>query len=338
MIITKQAKINLEDLPNDYSIEVIDFVNKLIQRKPKLRLGKNNINELINHPWFIGFDWDNLLKKKITSPYLIKDIDNYDKKYCLISEKIGEETLNRYKLILKDFLFEENFKNFNMEKIPEELKVIHYTKAENFVSDITPSPLSRNKNSYINYSESKSNSKLMSLQNSIHSSIIDSNKLSNVIINESRNFKQMKKNFSNLNGTFNSIFKKNNNNEKNLFYSRITKSTQRLNKEINNSLNEKLFKKNEKEKSKIKGVNKSYYKSNSVSIINSEKKLPFINLFLPKKKNDNEFFYSKIYKNVNEGISNRKKISKIFNNSIIHKSLNTSRNFPLNNIDKHSHY
>ena len=45
MIITKQAKINLEDLPNDYSIEVIDFVNKLIQRKPKLKLCKNNINE-----------------------------------------------------------------------------------------------------------------------------------------------------------------------------------------------------------------------------------------------------------------------------------------------------
>ena len=40
MIITKQAKITYEDLPENYSYDIIDFVNRLIQRKPSHRLGK----------------------------------------------------------------------------------------------------------------------------------------------------------------------------------------------------------------------------------------------------------------------------------------------------------
>ena len=41
-----------------------DFINNLIQRKPKNRLGKNGIKEVIEHSWFNGYDWNAMKNKK----------------------------------------------------------------------------------------------------------------------------------------------------------------------------------------------------------------------------------------------------------------------------------
>ena len=326
MIITKQAKIYSDDLPKNYSYDVIDFVNRLIQRKPNHRLGKNSINELIEHPWFNGFDWDNLLKKNINSPYVINEFDNYDKKYCLAYEKIGEETLNRYRIILNDCSIEENFKLFNSETIPEELKIIKFNKFD-FNNSNKNFPTSRNKN-YINIyqNKSKSNLKAISSQDS------EINKISNYLL-ETKTLKHLKRTISNLNGTINSTVRAQNafNIEKNLFHSKFSRNNNRSinDNTFNMTRNEKLF----QNKSNI------FHKSKSMSIINvnNEKKLPFIHLSIPKKKNVNEFFYSKINQHMNGDI--KKRISKIYNNSIINKSLNSSRIFFFNNtIDKKSNY
>ena len=58
-------KVNYKDAQN-YSQNCLDFLNKLIISDPKKRIGFKAINELKNHPWFIGFDWKNLEKKKDT--------------------------------------------------------------------------------------------------------------------------------------------------------------------------------------------------------------------------------------------------------------------------------
>jgi serum/glucocorticoid-regulated kinase 1/serum/glucocorticoid-regulated kinase 2 len=63
--LTQQAHIDYDELPNGYHDEAADFINHLIQRKPKNRLGKDSIYELINHPWLEGFDWEELKKKAI---------------------------------------------------------------------------------------------------------------------------------------------------------------------------------------------------------------------------------------------------------------------------------
>ena len=63
LVLTKQAQIDYEDLPEYFMYESADFVNGLIQRKPKNRLGKNGISNIINHPWFEGFNWESLKKK-----------------------------------------------------------------------------------------------------------------------------------------------------------------------------------------------------------------------------------------------------------------------------------
>jgi serine/threonine protein kinase len=136
LILTKQAEIDYDDLPEGFSNETADFINRLIQRKPKNRLGRNSINEVLTHPWFDGFDWENTRKKKLKAPYIPKIGDNFDKKYCLQSNKIGTETMDRYKNIMMEDDYELIFKDFNCNKIPEEL--IGYSKKQinNYLKEV----------------------------------------------------------------------------------------------------------------------------------------------------------------------------------------------------------
>ena len=41
----------------DLSVDLIDFVNRLLIMNPSERLGAKNINELKNHSFFKNFDW-----------------------------------------------------------------------------------------------------------------------------------------------------------------------------------------------------------------------------------------------------------------------------------------
>ena len=56
-----------------------DFVNHLLQRKPSSRLGFGGINELKQHTWLSGIDWENLYKKSLKSPFNMTGEDNFDK-------------------------------------------------------------------------------------------------------------------------------------------------------------------------------------------------------------------------------------------------------------------
>jgi hypothetical protein len=55
--------IRKQDIPEGWSVEAADFVNKLIQRKPMLRLGWGGSDEIKKHPWLKNFPWDKLVKK-----------------------------------------------------------------------------------------------------------------------------------------------------------------------------------------------------------------------------------------------------------------------------------
>jgi len=106
LILKKQAKIDEDD--TDWSSESVDFINKCLKRKDTKRLGyKDGIKELKNHKWFNDFDWDALFNKTILAPFVPKKEGNYDKKYCEMIEKCGEETLERY----NNYLNKKNFDN-----------------------------------------------------------------------------------------------------------------------------------------------------------------------------------------------------------------------------------
>jgi hypothetical protein len=48
----------------------VDFINRLIQRKPEYRLGYKGIAEIKYHPFFKNVDWEKLSKKQYISPFV----------------------------------------------------------------------------------------------------------------------------------------------------------------------------------------------------------------------------------------------------------------------------
>ena len=113
LIISKQAKLKPDEIPDDWSQESMDFINKLLQRKPKQRLGYNGVEEIKKHPWMNDINWDLLLKKKIEAPFVPpENKENFDKKYCEGEDNVGEETIERYELYLQSDLYEGVFVNY----------------------------------------------------------------------------------------------------------------------------------------------------------------------------------------------------------------------------------
>lgn len=62
-ILSKQVKIREVEIPRGWTKEAADFINRLIQRKPGNRLGKEGPQQLKDHDWFKNFDWDALYNK-----------------------------------------------------------------------------------------------------------------------------------------------------------------------------------------------------------------------------------------------------------------------------------
>lgn len=52
------------------SNECKDFLFSLLNKEPKNRLGYiGDSLEVMNHPWFRGFNWTELMNKKLEPPY-----------------------------------------------------------------------------------------------------------------------------------------------------------------------------------------------------------------------------------------------------------------------------
>ena len=228
LILTRQAKIEFSDLPEGFSHDIADFINKLIQRKPKNRLGKSNINEVLSHPWFMGFDWDNCSKKKLRAPYIPKYGDNFDKNYCLQSNKIGTETMKKYEKIMAKDEIQIIFKEFNCNKIPKELygynyKKINenkYTTNNNVSSNMSTTSISRNNKNENHQNNLKAYNNINYINRNILKNKILNNDIENLIfknnnnINKTifeRNQNKFINNFDNINN--NNIIKANNSNK-----------------------------------------------------------------------------------------------------------------------------
>ena len=77
-IMARQAKLVKSQVPPGWSLESVDFVNKLLERKPDERLGANGPYEIKNHVWLIDFPWKQLLEKKIDAPFKPMEGLNFD--------------------------------------------------------------------------------------------------------------------------------------------------------------------------------------------------------------------------------------------------------------------
>ena len=311
LILTRQAEIDYDDLPNGFSNETADFINKLIQRKPKNRLGKDNINEVIGHPWFNGFDWDNVSKKKLKAPYVPKLGDNFDKKYCLQSNKIGTDTMERYKKIMLEDNYNLVFMQFNCNRIPEELKGYSNKKINenihginNNITSNLSTTISRN-----NKNEIKQNNVIENGHNKLVNNNMISNKISkNKNIDDSKDFdKEIFKQIVTLNKSLHNISVLNKTNSVNNQNGMNNKSNIMQNKTKNGML---------------------YNKSN-------------INLFRNKDNYLNNYnILNKTYRNENN--INKRNLNENINNNYLDisstiKQLNPNRNNNYNNMQKNNY-
>ena len=304
LILTRQAHIDYDDLPDGYENEAADFINKLIQRKPKNRLGKNSIKEVINHPWLKGYDWENLKNKKLKAYYIPKEGDNYDKKYCLQSNKIGTDTIERYKQITNEPNYDIIFKNFDCDKIPDELKIYigKNKKGEianngNNSSNNSTTSISRNNKNNLNNNINEDNKK---------------NKNNNLSLGKQRN-KSMENIFADQNIIPSNKNYKNENDSKVL-----SKKLSAINILAKNAINdEDLNKEKNDENKNIENICKNEDKKNEKENQKKEYKIIF------EKKNDNnimnKFSFRKKYNNENKEI---KKLKDNYNNNI-----NNNQNF-----------
>ena len=121
VILTKKFKLTEKDIPNNFDVSIIDFINKLLEKKPTNRLGNNGINEIIEHPWLSGINWEKMKLKQIKEIYII---DQSDENLCLknILTKENKEIDEIYKEIKMKKNYLEIFKDFDSEIIPNELK------------------------------------------------------------------------------------------------------------------------------------------------------------------------------------------------------------------------
>jgi hypothetical protein len=84
----------------------------MLQRKPSQRLGYNGIIEIKEHPWLKDYPWKNLVEGKVDAPFVPRNGDNFDKRYCEGVDKIGSETLERYHKYYKNPDYSSLFRNY----------------------------------------------------------------------------------------------------------------------------------------------------------------------------------------------------------------------------------
>ena len=105
-IISRQAKIKSSNIPIGWSFEAVDFVNKLIQRKPSYRLGFRGAGEVKEHPWLRDFNWDSLYIGALASPFVPPNQDNFDAR---VAGEFKDELDQTIQLDNVQSLFEDYF-------------------------------------------------------------------------------------------------------------------------------------------------------------------------------------------------------------------------------------
>ena len=153
-IIATQFIIPKDKIPEGWSYDAADFINKLLQKKPANRLGLRSAKEVKEHPWIKKYPWNDLYNKKIIPTFKPPQGDNFDKKYCNQEEKLNASMKAKYEKYLYDPNYANAFDNFDfygdlLEEIKKNKKCkIIVKNGENFIKDDFINPHLNNMNEY----------------------------------------------------------------------------------------------------------------------------------------------------------------------------------------------
>jgi hypothetical protein len=124
----------VDEMKDGWSIESVEFINSLLQRNERKRLGYfRGVKELKEHPWLKYYPWKDLAKKNLPAPFVPENIDNFDKKYCESVDDISDETQLRYDEIALCTHFNTAFEDFYFDKNEakrKDLNIDEYNETE----------------------------------------------------------------------------------------------------------------------------------------------------------------------------------------------------------------
>ena len=111
-ILYKNINIKPEHLPDNFSPYLPNFINRLLKRNQVERLGYKSIEEIKNHKWLRGLEWDVIENKMVECeniPFTPMIGDNFDNDFVNKRDNIN---LDHYNESLKNINESEIFKNF----------------------------------------------------------------------------------------------------------------------------------------------------------------------------------------------------------------------------------
>ena len=248
-ILAKEVGIGPKTLKYEgWSFEGGDFINRMIKRKVRKRLGFYGINEIKNHAWFKDINWNELLLKKLKSPYIPKDGDNFDKKFCEYTNEFYKDIniKEKYNNMIKHKDLLNLFKNYTYLRKEEKDKVI---KDLYYIN---------NDNNNLNKELKKSLSKIIKTNKKSQERIIDYyNDENKNVLNYDYNNKDYDINKLSKSKTMNYFFPSPKNNKKVFHKKRVSSKDSKINSISKN-----------KSLTLTKTNNNKDYKNNNIIIIN----------------------------------------------------------------------
>jgi serum/glucocorticoid-regulated kinase 2 len=123
------VQIKNNEIPKGWSVEFVDFINKLLEKNEENRLGYKNINEIKCHQWFKYTDWKNIYLMKEKPPFIppktvISSEENIDEKENKES-KINNSKITNSELYKSVFLKFRYFNKFSKKYQSELVKFIN---------------------------------------------------------------------------------------------------------------------------------------------------------------------------------------------------------------------
>ena len=111
-IFAKQVAILKNDIPEGWSLESADFINRLLIRKANKRLGSRGATEIKEHSWFKYYPWKNLYLGLLQSPFIPKNEDNFDFEYCNRIDPPNQKEKERILRIITNSKYKKMFIKF----------------------------------------------------------------------------------------------------------------------------------------------------------------------------------------------------------------------------------
>ena len=117
-------KDNEESLEYNVSEEAKDLINKLLEKNPGARLGREGLDEIKNHPFFYYVNFDEIQKKRIKALFK-PDINsedltnNFDEEYFEMD--INESPVENW---FKNDEYSESFKKFESKKEKDDFEIL----------------------------------------------------------------------------------------------------------------------------------------------------------------------------------------------------------------------